>query len=98
MILPTRLHPYLRAYRLRLFLGALCVAGSVAASLVKPHVIGQAIDAVAGKAVTPSVVTHLVLLLLGAAAVEAVFLYLQRWVLIGTSRLIELDMRNDFYA
>ncbi|HEX2060014.1 MAG TPA: ABC transporter ATP-binding protein, partial [Thermoanaerobaculia bacterium] len=30
--------------------------------------------------------------------VEGVFLYLQRWIIIGASRHIEYDMRNDFYA
>ena len=37
------------------------------------------------------------LLLIGASIVEGVFLYLQRWIIIGASRHIEYDMRNDFY-
>src|SRR6266540_1533300 len=36
-------------------------------------------------------------LLIGAAAMEGLFLYLQRWILIGASRHIEYEMRNDFY-
>ena len=38
------------------------------------------------------------LMLVGAAAFEGLFLYLQRWIIIGASRRIEYDMRNDFYA
>src|SRR5207237_1860572 len=38
------------------------------------------------------------LLLIGAAAIEGVFLYLQRWIIIGASRRIEYEMRSDFYA
>ncbi|HEX3111598.1 MAG TPA: ABC transporter ATP-binding protein, partial [Thermoanaerobaculia bacterium] len=34
----------------------------------------------------------------GASAVEGAFLYAQRWIIIGASRRIEYDMRNDFYA
>ncbi|MEA2490765.1 MAG: ATP-binding cassette, subfamily multidrug efflux pump [Acidobacteriota bacterium] len=37
-------------------------------------------------------------MLVGAAAVEGVFLYLQRCIIIGVSRHIEYDMRNDFYG
>src|SRR5207302_6095669 len=35
---------------------------------------------------------------IGAAIVEGIFLYAQRWIIIGASRRIEFDMRNDFYA
>jgi ATP-binding cassette subfamily B protein len=33
----------------------------------------------------------------GVAAVEGLFLYLQRWIIVGASRRIEYEMRNDFY-
>lgn len=35
--------------------------------------------------------------MVGAAALGAVFLYLQRWLLIGCSRRIEYDLRNDLF-
>ena len=38
------------------------------------------------------------LLLVGAAAMEGFFLFLQRWFIISDSRRIEYEMRNDFYA
>ena len=38
------------------------------------------------------------LLLLAVAAVKAIFQYLTRWILIGVSREIEFDLRNDLFA
>jgi len=37
-------------------------------------------------------------LLVLIASVKGVFLYSQRWILIGISREIEFDMRNDLFA
>ena len=37
-------------------------------------------------------------MLLGVAAVKAIFQFLTRWVLIGVSREIEFDLRNDLFA
>ena len=37
-------------------------------------------------------------LLIAIALVKGIFLYSQRWILIGISREIELDIRNDLFA
>src|SRR5436190_19608994 len=37
-------------------------------------------------------------MLIGAPAMQGVFLYLHRQIIIGASRNIEYDMRNDFYG
>src|SRR5439155_11960061 len=37
-------------------------------------------------------------LLIVVAAFEGLFLYLQRWIIIGASRRVEYEIRNDFYA
>src|SRR5262249_61687184 len=34
---------------------------------------------------------------IGGAAVEGLFLYLGRWIIVGASRRIEYEIRNDFY-
>ncbi|HKR98273.1 MAG TPA: ABC transporter transmembrane domain-containing protein, partial [Candidatus Dormibacteraeota bacterium] len=92
-----RLLHYLGLYRTPLLLGALCVIGSVAFSLMKPLIVGSAVDTLS-KAFTRAQLVRYGLLLIGAAAVEGAFLFLQRRIIIGVSRRIEYDMRNDFYG
>ena len=92
-----RLLHYFALYKKRLALGALCVVGSAAFSLLKPLIIGGAVDELKG-GFTHGTLIRYGLLLIGAAAVEGTFLYLQRWIIIGASRFMEYDMRNDFYG
>lgn len=92
-----RLLHYFGLYKRSLVLGALCVIGSAGFSLIKPSIVGHAVDALS-KALSREALVRYGLLFVGAAMVEGAFLYLQRWILIGTSRHIEYDMRNDFYG
>src|ERR1700719_1036453 len=80
-----------------LALGGLCVVGSAIFSLLNPAIIGGAVD-VLSKAVTRGALIRYSLMLVGASAIEGLFLYLQRWIIIGASRRIEYEMRNDFFA
>ncbi|HEY0157575.1 MAG TPA: ABC transporter ATP-binding protein [Thermoanaerobaculia bacterium] len=91
-----RLLHYFRLYRKRLLLGAACVVGSAVFSLLKPLIIGNAVNALSTGFTREDLVRY-GLMLVGAAAVEGLFLYSQRWIIIGASRFIEYDMRNDFY-
>ncbi len=75
----------------------LAVAAGVALSLAKPWLVGRALNALTGELSRSSLRTS-VLLLVAVAAAEAVFLFLQRKIVIGTSREIEFELRNDFYA
>lgn len=91
-----RLLGYFKRYRKRLILGALCVVGSAGFSLLKPLIVGNAVnDLVRG--FTRETLVRYGLMLICAAAIEGGFLYLQRSIIIGASRLIEYDLRNDFY-
>jgi len=92
-----RLLHYFHRYRWQLLAGGLCVFGSALFSLVKPAIIGRAVDRLASARVSADFVRY-GLLYVAAAACEGVFLYAQRWIIIGVSRRIEYDMRNDFYA
>jgi ATP-binding cassette subfamily B protein len=92
-----RLLSYFVRYKRSLATGFLCVVGSAAFSLLKPLIVGNAVD-VLSHAFSRTVLVKYGLLFVGAAAVEGAFLYAQRWILIGASRHIEYDMRNDFYA
>lgn len=88
---------YFRPYRTSLFVGILCIVAYVICTLIIPLIVGRAIDANWTK-VTWSNVTLAALKVLGASIVGGVFLYLQRRILIGISRHVEYDLRQDFYA
>jgi ATP-binding cassette subfamily B multidrug efflux pump len=91
-----RLLHYFVLYKTRLLLGAACVVGSAVFSLLKPLIIGNAVNALSGTFTRETLVRY-GLLLIGAAAIEGAFLYAQRWIIIGASRFMEFEMRNDFY-
>jgi ATP-binding cassette subfamily B protein len=88
---------YFARHKTTLTLGFLCVAGSAVFSLAKPWIVGSAVNELSQQ-VTREAMIKYGLLLVGAAALEGVFLYLQRWIIIGASRKIEYEMRNDLYA
>ena len=91
-----RLISYLLRHKKSLALGGLCVAGSAIFSLTKPWIVGNAVNELS-KAVSREALIRYALLLVGASAIEGLFLYLQRWIIIGASRRIEYEMRNDFF-
>ena len=92
-----RLLHYFTLYKRRLLLGAVCVVGSSVFSLVKPLIIGDAVNTLASDFTRADLVRY-GLMLIGASLIEGAFLYAQRWIIIGASRRIEYDMRNDFYG
>ncbi len=92
-----RLLEYFARHRKELTLGALCVVGSSIFSLAKPLIVGNGVNALAEGIVRADLV-RFGLLYVAAAVVEGIFLYLQRSIIIGASRNIEFDMRNDFYS
>jgi ATP-binding cassette subfamily B multidrug efflux pump len=92
-----RLFHYFGRHKRALTLGGLCVMASAAFSLLKPLIIGGAVNELK-LAVTRGVLVRYGLLLVGASVFEGLFLFLQRRIVIGESRLIEFEMRNDFYG
>jgi ATP-binding cassette subfamily B protein len=92
-----RLFHYFERHKTSLILGGLCVIGSAGFSLLKPLIVGKSVDALAN-ALSRGTLVRYALLFVGASAVEGLFLYLQRSIIIGASRHIEFEMRNDFYA
>jgi ATP-binding cassette subfamily B multidrug efflux pump len=91
-----RLLTYFVRHKATLITGGLCVLGSAIFSLLKPMIIGSAVNELA-RAVSRSAMIRYGILLVGAAAIEGLFLYLQRSIIIGASRRIEYEMRNDFF-
>jgi ATP-binding cassette subfamily B protein len=74
-----------------------CVLLTTAFQLASPWVLKYAIDDL-GAGVTRRKLLLYAGLLLGISLVRAVFLFLMRRIIIGASRDIEYDIRNDFFA
>ena len=93
---------YYRNYKRALVLGGLSVICSYVVKAIGPTIIKSAIDDLrqaieaAGGAMQHSLYIYGGLFLT-VVLVQGCFLYLQRWILIGMSRDIEYDLRNDFY-
>jgi len=95
---PTRrLLAYVGRYRTAFTLGFLCIVATTAISLAGPWVLKYAIDDLTARA-TAAKLAFYGGALLGLAAVGGVFRFLQRRIIIGASRDIEFDLRNDFFA
>ena len=92
-----RLLGYVLRYRRAFVLGFLCVVASAAIALAGPWVLKHAIDDLTA-GVTLEKVRFYALALLALAGAGGVFRFLQRRIIIGATRDIEYDPRNDFFA
>ncbi len=77
--------------------GIFFILCSMSFGLFVPYMVGQAIDDLR-VGVTREKIIFYPLVILGINIASGIFLFLQRRVLINTSRHIEFDMRQDFYA
>ena len=92
-----RLLGYILRYRRSFLLGFICVIATAAVGLLAPWVLKHAIDDLEG-GVDIGKVRLYASALLALAAVGGVFRFLMRRIIIGASRGIEYDLRNDFFA
>ena len=99
-MLPKNLRPllpYLKRYRSGYIFGTVCVFLTNGIWILFPLVIGKAADDL-----HTGVTQHKLLvyagLLLAIAVTKGIFQFLTRWVVIGISRDIEFDLRNDLFA
>ena len=88
---------YFRPYTGSLVIGILCILGSVIFNLTIPMIVGQAVDE-NWTEVSWSKLTVSAFKVLGLSFASGTFLFLQRRILIGMSRQVEYDLRQDFYA
>lgn len=91
------LSPYLKRYWKELAWGGVSTVFYNALKVLVPLVIGHAIDDMHHGITSHKILFHS-LRLLGLAALSAIFLYVTRQVVIGVSRQIEFDLRNDLFA
>jgi ATP-binding cassette, subfamily B, multidrug efflux pump len=89
--------PYLKRYRWGFVAGVFCILLSNGAWVLLPQVIRHAVDDL-NIGVTSAKLLHFAFQMLEVAAVRGVFLFLTRWIVIGISRDIEFDLRNDLFA
>lgn len=88
---------YFRPYKWPMAAGILCILASMAFGLLVPFLVGRTIDDLSA-GVTWQKAAFYPLAILGANLCAGIFLFFQRRLLINTSRHIEFDMREDFYA
>jgi len=90
------LFAYMRRYRWGYVRGTLACIVTNAIWVQFPRVLESAINALKA-GTTRQHIFLLSLLLVAISLSKGVFLYAQRWVLIGISRDIEFDLRNDLF-
>ena len=95
------LFPYIRRYRRDFYWGILVAVLSNAFKIAIPLVIGRSISNLNLLGLRHGVTVHaavkLAALLVGLSAASGIFLFLTRWIMIGISREIEFDLRNDLF-
>jgi ATP-binding cassette subfamily B multidrug efflux pump len=98
MALPhlRRLLPYLLRRRRSLLLGLGCLVATTAFSVANPWVLRLAVDDLT-VAVTRQKLWLYAGAILALVSVEGVFRYGMRMILIGVSREVEFDLRNDLF-
>jgi ATP-binding cassette subfamily B protein len=91
------LFPYLKKYRWGYLLGTVSVFLHNGIWILFPQVIRKAVDDL-HTGVTRHKLLVYALLLLAVAAAKGIFQFLTRWVVIGISREVEFDLRNDLFS
>jgi ATP-binding cassette subfamily B multidrug efflux pump len=99
MVLETLrpLYSYLKRYRSAYIWGGICVFLMNGTWVLFPPIVGRAIDGMRQTGVSLHTIGVLALMLLAVSVVKAIFQFLIRWILIGASREIEFDLRNDLF-
>ncbi len=88
--------PYVRRYRGRYVPGLLTLAANNAIWLAMPLLLRAAVDSLT-QSVTREKLMFYALALVAVACAKGFFQYWMRWILIGISRDIEYDLRNDLF-
>ncbi|PYV50035.1 MAG: ABC transporter ATP-binding protein [Acidobacteria bacterium] len=89
--------PYLKKYRRSYWWGGIFVLFMNAAWVLVPPIVGRAIDDMREAGISLHKIGIVALVLLLVSGTKAIFQFLIRWVVIGVSREIEFDLRNDLF-
>ncbi len=91
------LFPYLKRYRAGLFWGTVSVLLTNGIWILFPQVIRVAVNDLSAGITHHKLVVYS-LLLIAIALGKGIFQFLTRWIVIGISRDIEFDLRNDLFS
>lgn len=92
-----RLKKYLFRYKRKLFSGFVFIILTNVFAVSAPRFIGNAIDLLENPFVLPDILINIGLYIL-FAALGSIFLFMVRQNIIVASRVIEFDLKNDYYA
>jgi ATP-binding cassette subfamily B protein len=92
---------YMARYRWGYLWGTLALIATNGMKVLFPQVLGRAVNELNHLGPDPAAMRRTILfyagLVVGIALISGVFLYASRWILIGISREIEFDLRNDLF-
>jgi len=88
---------YLARYHLKLIIGFIMVLLTVVAGMFSPWILKYVIDDLQSGIVLKNLIYYAGLIV-GISFVEGFFRFWMRKILIGMSRQVEYDLRNDFFA
>jgi ATP-binding cassette subfamily B protein len=91
------LFPYLKKYRRGYIFGIIVTLLSNGIWILFPLVIRRAVDDL-NTGVSRDKLTYYAGLLIAVVALKGIFTFLNRWIVIGISREIEFDLRNDLFS
>src|SRR5215813_1759202 len=91
------LYPYLKKYRRGFMVGTVCVLLLNGIAVQSPQVIKFALDYLEKGGRSPQKLAFYAFLMVMIALSKGIFQFLTRWIVIGISRDIEFDLRNDMF-
>lgn len=91
------LYPYLKKYRRGFMVGTLCVLLLNGIAVQSPQVIRVALNYLERGGRSTQKLAFYGLLMVVIALSKGIFQFLTRWIVIGISRDIEFDLRNDLF-
>jgi len=100
IMVPKKLRPlvpYVKRYRSSFLWGGVCVLLNNGVWVLFPQVLRRAVNDLHSGVTRQKLLTYS-LLIVAIALIKGVFQFLTRWVVIGISRDIEFDLRNDLFA
>lgn len=89
--------PYLKKYQAKIIIGATMVLLTNIVAVVSPWILRNAIDRLYLE-FSRDILLFYAELLIAASVIEGLFRFLMRRILIGVSRNIEYDLRNDLFS
>jgi len=91
------LKKYISRYKVRILFGFITLFLTVIFSVLHPRIMGLAIDSLRGTPDKSGLLKYTLLFLL-VMLIQSVFRFFMRYILIGVSRKIEYDIRNDYFS